>query len=164
MNTFNFTDVYDVLFGADTKIKQYPDPDATDFEIDFVTPSHTEEDVRFSVSTMEYVFHRDNIKLDIMDGDTVLYTSNRSFSMFVNLDGVDPKAGRPSGHPNVSPITRKEHLLPSHKYTLRVHSVHKPISITYSGTNINEVELGTGMGGSIEMTLAGVAGMFVPND
>lgn len=162
MKKFNFVELYGVAFGDRKKIKLYPDRKSNDFEIDFDTPSHSEEDVRFHVSTMEYVFYRDNIRLEIVDRDNgeVLYTSNRGFSMFSNLSGVDPKFGKPTGHPNVDVNIRKEHLLPLHGYTLRVHSIHTPISITYSGTDMNEVELGSGKSMRMYNPITGVAGTW----
>lgn len=170
MNRYNFVDVFGVPFGHRGKITEYPDRDHNEFEIDFITPSNSEEDVRFGISTMAFVFFKDQLIMEILDGDKVLYTSNRSFSMFVNLDGIDPKAGRPTGHPNMPPLKGREgHLLPSHKYTLRVHRTFgptdkNPISIIYSGTDMNEVEFDTEYTESVPMTFAGVDGFFVPNE
>lgn len=169
MNKYNFADVYGVAFGHRGKITEYPDREHNEFEIDFLTPSHSEEDVRFEVSTMAFVFFKDQLVLEILDGDKVLYTSNRGFSMFVNLDGVDPKSGKPTGHPNIPPPQGREgHLLPSHKYTLRVRRTFgptnkNPISITYYGTDMNEVEFGTDIVESVPMSFAGVDGVFIPN-
>ena len=84
-------------------------------------------------------FIRNQLKMEILDGDEVMYTSNRSFSMFVNTDGVDPKGNMPTGHPGVQRKTRYQHLLPSHNYKLRVSrtsgaSSKSPIKITYFGS------------------------------
>ena len=138
-NKYKFKAIFGVLFGARGKISRYPDVDNNEFTIDFKTPARSLKDVRFTVNLMTFLFFRNKLQLEILDDDKVLYTSNRSFSMFVNTDGVDPKGNMPTGHPGIARKTRYQHLLPSHKYTLRVSrtscaSSKSPIKITYFGS------------------------------
>ena len=166
-NEYKFEDVYGVPFGTRGKISEYPDRDNNEFEIEFTTPNNSEEDVRFEVGMMTYVYFKDQLELQILDGGDVLYESNRAFSMFVNKDGVDPKAGKPTGHPGIAPPdARDTHLLPNHTYKLRVSrsfgaSANNPISITYYATDDNQIDYGSDIEG-VPMTFNGVTGMFVP--
>lgn len=167
---YSFEDVFPCKFGDRAKVGRYIDRTTSDYWIDFDTPAHSEEDVRFFISTMARLFGG-GIELTIHDRATneALYSTKFMFNGFVNKDGVDPKTGRPSGHPHIEGAKAREgHLLPSHGYSLHVfrkmHNDSQPIEIFYYGTDDNQVEyvLETEYE-PVEMTLAGVKGMFVPS-
>ena len=145
MKALKFKDVYGVEFGIRGNMTKYPDKTVSEFEIDFTTPNHDESDVRFTLPLMAYVMNKHMILqiIDREDNDRVLYTHNRSFSMFINDSGVDPKTGQASGHPYIGAAQpRPYHLWRNHKYALRVvrpqgHDDRNPIGISYQSLDVD---------------------------
>lgn len=167
-NKYFFPDVYGFEFGARANVTKYPDPENNEFEIEFRTPNHSEEDVRFAFSTMAFVFFRKILKMEVWDGDTKLYESNQQLSMFVNESGEDPWKDDPTGHPKIAREPRTTHLKPSHTYTLKVYrtvgpSPKNPISVQYYGTDANQVDYGSAIPKEgVPMTIGDIKGMFIP--
>ena len=149
MTELAFKDVFGVDFGDRKNVTTYPDRSSSKIDIVFTTPSNSEDDVRFSISTMAFVMDK-NIRLMIIHAGHTLYEDNRSLSMFVNKTGIDPKAGRPTGNPDWDRKIRDTHLLPNTEYTFRLwrehHKPNNPLSVTYAGlVTKDEVEYGTPM-------------------
>ncbi len=136
-----FEELYGFKFGKRIMAKVYPDRESSDFSFEFTTPNNSEEDVRFFLNSTLWRL-AGNIELSVWDGDEKLFSDNRSLSMFVNKDGVDPKPIRTSHLGTTKP--RTTHLLPNKTYKLHVyrerHADNQPIGITYYGTDKNEVQ------------------------
>ena len=133
MSTFKFEDVYDCSFGDQKSAKASPAVDANSYDIDFITPSNSEDDVRFSISTMLFVMDK-NIRLSILHDGVELYHDNRSLSMFVNQSGVDPKPlkVRDDTHGGQEyEVNRTTHLLPNTWYTYRIWASRRTHLTTY---------------------------------
>jgi len=137
-----FEELYGFEFGKRIMAKVYPDRESSDFSFEFTTPNNSEEDVRFFLNSTLWRL-AGNIELSVWDGDEKLFSDNRSLSMFVNKDGVDPKPARGS-HLGEASAPRTTHLLPNKTYKLHVyrerHADNQPIGITYYGTDKNEVQ------------------------
>lgn len=166
MKTYDFKELFGFEFGERRNVTVYPKDAGNEFMIMFKTPSHSEEDVRLSLPTMAFVFNQ-NILLETVMDNKVLYTDNRSFSYFVNKDGVDPKFGRPSGHPFVDIKIRDTHLEPNTWYGFHYKragsasaAARNPAAIQYFGTDKNEVAFSD----SVPMTFGGITGFFVPDN
>lgn len=168
MKTLKFEDVYGVKFGVRANMTKYPDRTTSEFDIEFTTPNHDESDVRFTLPLMAFVMNKLMI-MQIMDGEDVLYQTNRSFSMFINDSGEDPKAGAASGHKYITIKPRDTWLKKNHKYKLRVvrpqgHDDRMPIGMTYQSLDVDapepvEVEAEK----TLDITIAGQAGVWIPN-
>lgn len=146
-NQVKFEDVYGVEFGAASNLMKYPDPDNNEFEMEINTPNHSEEDVRIAISTMSSVFFRDKMKLELWDGDLLLYESNRGFSFFINKSGIDPWSEKGTGDNRRPRIPRETHLEPAHKYRLRGYRTFgatdkNPIDLIHISNDKNEVKYG----------------------
>lgn len=162
MKEFNFEELFGFEFGTKTKEKVTPTREESDYLIHFKTPNHSEEDVRFFLDTVLWRLMGDVTLtiLDAEDDNRFMFSDKRSLSMFVNKDGVDPKAGRASGHPWIPTKTRTTHLLPNHNYTLSVyrprHDDRQPLGISYYGDDKNQVDYGIEPeDDGIEVTIAG---------
>lgn len=158
---YTFREVFGFDFGEQRNVTKYPDDNANVVEVEFTTPAHSEEDVRFSISTMAYVMDK-TISLQILFGGHVLYSDNRSISVFVNDTGVDPKPPkvRDDTHNGEEyEVPRETHLLPNTTYIYRITSRSTPVPISYYGTDTgNETLYG------IEMSHEGVDGIWFPKD
>lgn len=152
-NQVTFEDVFGVEFGVQKKVIAYPDKEANQFDILLHTPNHSEDSVQFMFTTMEWVFFRNILRMELWDGDQLLYTNNGKpgFNFFVNQSGVDPWKDDPTGHPKIAREPRTTWLEPDHRYILRVYRVKpdgtpmgpnpkNPINIQYTGTDGTEVE------------------------
>jgi len=141
-----FKELYGFDFGTKAKLKARPNGPFT-----FTTPNHSEEDVRFFLDLFSMLMGV--IVVDIFNEDGSLRftktfdSENRGhLTMFVNQDGVDPKAGRPTGHPGIAPAEPRDAWLePNTTYTCDPHrpggpSERQPIGLIYSGTDDNEVD------------------------
>lgn len=169
----NFRELYGFEFGEKRKAKAYPDRTTSDFRFDFKTPNHSEEDVRFFLDLMSMFMGV--ITFTVLDEKGILFSRTfdanhrGSLSMFVNKDGVDPKAGRPTGHPGIAPPEpRNTWLEPNKTYTLHVHrdkhSDRQPIGVYYYGNDANQVDYGPDIEipeDGIEMTLGPLKGVFI---
>ena len=147
MTTFKFKDVYDCDFGDRISAKALPAPDANTYDIEFVTPSNSEDDVRFSISTMLFV-HDKNIKLSILHDGLELYTSNRLITMFVNQTGIDPKPlkVRDETHDGAEyEVNRTTHLYPNTKYIFRIWASRRNKLTTYYSGLATEDEIQYGV-------------------
>lgn len=168
-NKYKFEDVYGFPFGTRNNVTVYPDKENNEFEISFVTPNHSEEDVRFAFSGMSYVFFRNILRMEVWDGGVLLYETNRSLSMFVNNTGIDPWSEVKTGDKRIPRVPRTTHLQPGHEYTLKVYrtvgaSPKNPIPLQYYGTDANEIEYGPSLPTEgIPMTFGDVKGTFIPD-
>jgi hypothetical protein len=167
MKQLKFKDVYGVDFGVRGNITKYPDRTISEFDIIFTTPNHDESDVRFMFPMMAFIMNK-NMILQILDGDQILYQSNRSLSMFVNDSGVDPKAGKPSGHKYITIKPRETWLKKNHTYTLRVvrpqgHDDRQPMAVVYQSLDVDVPEVET-VDKTLEITIAGQRGVWVPDE
>lgn len=145
-NRYKFEEEYGFAFGTRANVTKYIDPQNNEFELDFETLNHSEEDVRFSISTMAFLFFGKYMHMEIWDRETstLLYEFNRSISMFVTLDGKDPLADLPTGDKRIPRIARTTGLKPNHKYRLKVWrnggpKAANPIGLGYYATDQNEV-------------------------
>ena len=162
MSKFQFEDVYDCSFGDQQKSWANPAPDSNTYDVDFVTPSNSEDDVRFNISTMLFV-HDKNIRLSILHDGVELYHDNRSLSMFVNRTGIDPKPlkVRDGTHGGAEyEVARTTHLLPNKKYTFRIWASRRTnLTTYYTGlATEDEIQYGT------PMQYDGIDGYWFPKD
>ncbi len=166
MNEFEFIALYGVEFGAKDNQTVYPDYTSSHFRINFMTPGHSEQDVRIGISTMAFVMDK-TIALRLFSADdTLLYETNRSFSFFVNKDGVDPKPllVRDDTHGGQQyEVPRETHLLPFTRYALECertkgHSANQPLGIIHVSNDFNQELYG------IRMPMGGVDGIWTPLD
>lgn len=163
-NEYNFEDLYGLEFGKQDNMVIRPDPDNNEFLMNFTTPNHTEDSVSLGIGMEAFIFFRNIIRMEIWDGDELLYKSNRRFHFFVNATGKDPYADKDSGHPLLPYKARETWLKPNRTYTLKVYrtvgpSPKNPIGIHYVATDGNEKDIATQ---GVPMTFNGVAGHFVP--
>jgi hypothetical protein len=172
MERFDFESVFDMEFGAKAKKSEFPTRESSDYLIGFRTPNHSEENVGFffNVALQGMMGNTLLTVLDAEDDMKAMFSHKRALSMFVNRDGVDPKAGKPSGHPWIPTKVRDTWLLPDHEYVLHVyrtrHDDRQPLGISYYGDDKNQVDYGPGEVPveGIPMVFGSLKGVFYEED
>lgn len=170
-NRYKFEDIFGFEFGAKRKVSVTPDPQNNEFEIEFRTPNHSEENVKFLLDTMAFIYFRRLIKMEVWEGEEMVFArkvNDAQIPMFVNLDGIDRLADDPSGHPGIDNDTVRLWLKPNTVYVLKVYrttgpSANNPISVGYYGTDDNQVDYGPDISDSVDVTIGGVKGVWIPN-
>ena len=162
MSTHKFEEVFGCNFGDKRKESGSPAPEANTYDVAFKTPSNSEDDVRFSISTMLFV-HDKNIKLSVLKDGHELFSDNRSLSMFVNKTGIDPKPlkVRDDTHGGQEyEVNRTTHLFPNSLYTFRIYANKRNrLTSYYSGLDTkDEIEYG------VPVVHEGEAGLWFPKD
>ena len=174
MNTYDFEKLFGFPVGKKIKTKVYPDRNSSHYRVAFQTPNNSEEDIRFfTEGLMWFLAGQVTVSIFEQGGTEALYTHSGpgQMSLFSNHDGVDTKAGKPTGDGRGSVFkARTTHLTPNTWYEVEVyrpqHSDRQPIGLGYFGTDDNEIQYGDVdlPEGSVDLRLNHVDGVWVPKD